>query len=648
VDTARPNQSGVIRFGVFEVDVRAGELRKQGVKVKLQEQPFQVLQVLLEKPGEIVTREELRKRIWPSDTFVDFDGGVNNAIKRLREALGDRADTPRFIETLPRRGYRFITTSNGSNDASPIASVRANAKNGLTISRQVLRFGLAGAVGISVLLIVSLGLVPANRWRLLSLTSRSPQIRSIAVLPLKNLSDDPSQEYFAYGVAEELITDLSKIRALRVVSHTSVLRYESTDKTLPQIARELGVDAIIEGAVQRSADRVRITTQLIYGPSDTNVWARTYDRDLRDVLGLQSAVAREIADEIRVNMTPSETVRLRKWRTVNPEALQAYWKGQYYLSSLKENAYTKNKEKPSQEEEFRQAVAYFEDAIRRDPDYAPAYLEYAEALAFFQDDVDPSPSHPRDKERTALMKALDLDDTLAKAHLALGNAFFYFDWNWAGAEKEYKRALELNPNSAEGHCHYAEFLNSMGRFEEGLKEQQVQLHLDPDLDCVVPSPLVPLELQIERERRFIETHRDPPGDNPWGRQEHYWDLGLLLWKAGRYKEASDVWHDWMARLGYTEVAQAISRGYEKEGYEGAIREWAKAGEAAAKHRNVARIMMVYMYGVLGENDQAFAWLEKAYAEHESSLQSLKTFMAWDPIRSDPRFNEMIRRVGLPE
>ena len=193
----------VVHFGVFELDLRAGELRKQGVKVKLQEQPFQVLQVLLEKPGEIVTREELRKRIRPSDTFVDFDGGVNNAIKRLREALGDRADTPRFVETLPRRGYRFIATSNGSYAAAPIASARTNGKNGSTISRQALRFGLAAAVG--VLLIVLLGLVPTNRWRRLSLTSRTPQIRSIAVLPLKNLSDDPSQKYFAYGMAEELI-----------------------------------------------------------------------------------------------------------------------------------------------------------------------------------------------------------------------------------------------------------------------------------------------------------------------------------------------------------------------------------------------------------------------------------------------------------
>jgi len=238
------------------------------------------------------------------------------------------------------------------------------------------------------------------------------------------------------------------------------------------------------------------------------------------------------------------------------------------------------------------------------------------------------------------MQALALDDTLAKAHLQLGDILFY-EWNWAQGEREYKRALELNPNSADAHCSYAEFLNSMGRLEEGLKEQEMQLQLDPDLDCDLYSPLTPLQAQIERERRFIETHhRVTP--------EHFWDLGLLLWKAGSYKEASGEWQDMMARLGYTDVARAIGRGYTKDGYRGALQEWARAGEAAAKQRYIPRILMVYVYGVLGDKDQAFAWLEKAYEEHDTSMPSLKVFVAWDPLRSDPRFAEMIRRVGLPQ
>jgi TolB-like protein/DNA-binding winged helix-turn-helix (wHTH) protein len=641
--TPSPSKLECIRFGVFELDVRSRELRKQGVKVRLQEQPFQVLQVLLEKPGDVITREELRQRIWSSDTFVDFEGGMYNAIKKLREALSDTADTPRFVETLPRRGYRFIGRVNGGGEATPTSQVSATppCESGSVVSQRGLRIGLGAGLGIGALLIAAMGIVPGNIFHRLSIRSRTPQIRSIAVLPLKNLSDDPSQKYFAYGMAEELIADLSQMRALRVVSHTSVLRYENSDKTVPQIAQELGVDAVIEGTVQRSADRVRITAQLIYGPNDAHVWARTYDRDLRDVLSLQSTVAKEITDEIRLDMAPADTFRLTKARTVNPEALDAYWKGRYYLASANRNAYGKDKDKAAQQEDIRQAAAYFEEAIRRDPNYAPAYMGYWDSLFFYQDDLAPSPfpATVLAKGRTALMKALALDDTLAKAHLALGNAV-YVDWDWSGAEKEYERALELDPNSAEAHCSYAGFLDSMGRFDEGLKEKEIQLQLDPDLDCPEISPLVPLESQIERERRFMATH--PVAF------ENYWNLGLMLWKAGRLKEANEVWQDWMISLGYTDLAHSMSRAYEKDGYPGAMREWAKAGEAVAKQRHVPRIMMVYMHGVLGENDRAFAWLEKAFAERESSMPSLRYFIAWDPLRSDPRFQEMVRRVGLPE
>jgi len=642
MDTSSPSESQVIRFGVFEVDLRAGELRKQGIKIKLQQQPFQVLQALLEKPGETISRDELRRRIWPSDTFVDFEGGVNNAIKRLREALGDKAETPRFIETLPRRGYRFIGILNGISGAGTSApgGGKRGGENGSNRDSRRLQIGVGRGLAMTALLITVLGLVSSVIWRRVFAKDSAPQIRSIAVIPLKTLSEDASQKYIAYGMAEELITDLSQLRALRVVSHTSVLRYENTDKTVPQIAKELGVDAVIEGAVQGSADRVRVTAQLIYAPKDTNLWARTYDRDLNDVLALQSTVAREIADEVRVNVTTSETLRLTKPKTVNPEALQAYWKGKYYLSFVEENLFTNDQDIADLERKHRQAVEYFEEAIRLDPNYAPAYLAYADSGDVFHD-IDPSPSAATvlAGQKEALMKALALDDTLSNAHLALANFLLYYDWNWAGAEKEYRRALELNPNSAEGHCHYADFLNSMERFDEGLKEQQVQLQLDPDLQCEVFSPLLPLESHIEREKKYIETHH--------AIGENYWDLGLLLWKAGRDKEAVDVWQEWMRQMGYIEVAEALGRSYAKEGYAGAMREWAKAGESVAKKRYVMRCMMVYVYGVLGDNDRAFAWLEKAFAEHEGSMPSLKYFCLWDPIRSDPRFAEMVRRVGIP-
>lgn len=639
---------GAVVDGDFQIDcwiVKPSRncISRDGNIIQLEPKIMSVLVCLAASSPETVTKEKLLQTVWP-DTFVG-DNVLTRSIGELRRAFGDDAREPQVIETIAKRGYRLVSPvlpvmdTKGPAEAGEISRAGHNSES--TLRGRGLRVEILIGVGAATLVfLVISGFVLRGWWRLRG-AARPPKIRSIAVIPLKNLSEDPSQKYIAYGMAEELITDLSQLRALRVVSHTSVLRYENTDKTVPEIARELGVDAVIEGAVQRSADRVRITAQLIYAPKDTNLWARTYDRDLNDVLALQSSVARDIAGEIRVSLTPTETVRLNNPRRVNAEALEAYWKGEYYLSSLRENSYASDKERSVQEKQFHQAASYFEEAIRQDPYYAPAYLGYWETLAFFQDDVDPSPSPVTAlaKGRAALMKALVLDDTLPTAHLALGNALFYYDWDWAGAEREYRRGLELNPNSAEGHCHYAEFLTSMGRFDEGLKEQQIQLQLNPDLPCEVFSPLISLESHIERARGYLETH--PATD------EHYWDLGLLLWKAGRFKEATDVWQEWMTRLGYADVAQAVGRGYARDGYSGALRAWAMAGEAAAKQRNVSCIMMVYVYGVLGDNDRAFAWLEKAYAQHESSLQSLKTFMAWDPIRSDPRFGEMMRRLGLP-
>jgi len=396
---------------------------------------------------------------------------------------------------------------------------------------------------------------------------------------------------------------------------------------------------VVEGAVQRSGDRVRVTAQLIYAPKDTTLWAKTSDRDLRDVLGLQSTVTREIADEIRVKMTPQQTARLAKPRVVNPEALDAYWKAQYHLSLL-EHAKFVNGQKKSAENEFRQTIANFEQAIQRDPNYAPAYLGYSDAIREFASGVDPH-TDLRTQAKTALMKALALDDALAKAHESLGNILFGDEWNWAGAEKEYKRALERNPNSAEAHFNYAYYLDSMGRLQEGMKEHELQLQLDPDIDDG-DSPLLPIELRIERMQKFVETHERSGPDA-------HWALGLLLARGGRYKEATNEWASLMARFGWTRTAQAIRRGYESAGYRGALRAWAQELEAIAKKRQYfPPNMLAYLYGVLGDKDRAFAWMERAYEIHEGSIAQMKACLDYEPLRSDPRFAEMLRRVGLPQ
>src|SRR5947207_9125920 len=290
---------GMVHFGEFELDAAAGQLYRKGAKPRLQEQPSQILQILLQRPGEVVSREELQQKIWPSDTFVDFDHGINNAIKRLREALGDAAETPHYIETLPRRGYRFIGK----------------------IERE------------------------------------TPKFRSLAVLPLENLSRDPQQEYFAEGLTEALITTLAKIGELRVVSRTTAMLYKDVHKPLREIARELEVDAIVEGTVLRAGQRVRITAQLIDAANETHLWAESYERHLRDVLHLQAEVAEAIAKQVRVKITPQERAHLAQTQPVNPEAFEAYLKGRYHW--LRRSG-----------EELPKAVQYFEQAIATDPTYA--------------------------------------------------------------------------------------------------------------------------------------------------------------------------------------------------------------------------------------------------------------------------------------
>jgi len=446
-----------IRFGVFVLYVRCGELRKQGVRIRLQDQPLLILQALLERPGEIVTREELRARIWPADTFVDFDHGLYSAMKRLRDALGDSADNPRFIETLSRRGYRFIAPVTGAHEVtqasvSPQVLVVPSATEARTetppprLARRMALVGLGVLVG-SAALVVALKVGGLQSWIWGNISARPP--RSLAVLPLANLSSDPAQEYFADEVTEELITQFSKLGDLKVISRTSVMQYKGSRKQLPQIANELGVDAVVEGAVQLSGQRVRITAQLVDGKSDKHLWAEDYDRDLSDVLLLQSEVARDIAAKIDLQLTPQQEKRLEKQaHPVIPEAYQSYLLGRYYWNKRTADG-------------LQKAGVYFEKAIQADPNYALAYSGLADYYAFLTLLGGPEVMRPPDamaKAKAAAVRSLQLDDSLAEAHASMGHVLHNYDWDWAGAEREFKRAIELNPNYSIVHHWYAHLL----------------------------------------------------------------------------------------------------------------------------------------------------------------------------------------------
>ena len=419
----------VLRFGTYEVDPDSGELRKAGIRIKVQQQPLKLLEILLKHPGEVVTREELRAHIWPHESYGDFDQAVTIAVAKLRGALGDSADNPRFIETIPRRCYRFIAEvavlqrDSGEPESAQETPATASSRDSATgVAEQAMFRRLPGPLSWKIIgfsaVVLAIFVVAIIRWRSHSPANASPTspIRSLAVLPLENLSGD-AQDYFADGMTDELITDLAQIGALRVISRTSVMPYKGARRPLPLVARELNVDAIVEGTVLRSGNQVRITAQLIQASADKHLWAQSYQGDLRNTLSLQKQVASAIADQIRIELTPHEQAVLKNAKTVDPEAYEDYLRGRFFF----------NKRNSSE-----RAQRYFQQAIEKDPNYAPPYTGLA--------DIYQLSDNPR-LARQSVQKALDLDNNLAEAHNSLAELLYRFDRNWAGAEREFKRAL---------------------------------------------------------------------------------------------------------------------------------------------------------------------------------------------------------------
>ncbi|HKS74407.1 MAG TPA: winged helix-turn-helix domain-containing protein, partial [Terriglobales bacterium] len=448
--------SSPVRFGSFELDLQSGELRKQGLKIRLADQPLQVLQLLLESRGEVVTRDELQRKLWSSDTFVDFEHSLNAAVKRLREALGDAAENPKFIETLPRHGYRFIAALEPAPANPPAITPAVPPKIAHPRWSQRLVFAALIVSGaISYILLHAL-------WQ--RFHPPAAPIRAIAVLPLLNLSEDTSQEYFSDGMTEALISELSRVRSLRVISRQSVMRYKGTTKSLPQIARELSVDAVVEGSATRDTDMVRISVQLIRVHPEEHLWARSYERQMHDVLSLQSEVARAIVVEIRAQLAPEEWEHLSQSRSVNPVAYDAYLRGRYKLGRW--------------DPHMREAIDDFEQSVALDPDYAPAYVGLADSyiLMTYMDSM--APTEALTKAQAAVTHALELDAASADAYRAMGSARARF-LQWSGAQSAYARALQLNPNSAQIHASYGWYLTWLGHFDEALREERHALERDP-------------------------------------------------------------------------------------------------------------------------------------------------------------------------
>jgi TolB-like protein/Tfp pilus assembly protein PilF len=565
-----------IRFHRFELDLTSGELRKDGQKIALPPKAFALLKALVERPGEVVTREELRVRLWASDTFVEFDDSLNHAVKKLRQALGDSAEDPQFIETLPRFGHRFIASR-----------VRA--------------------------------------------TESEPAIRSLAVLPMANLSADPQQDYFADGMTDALITDLSKIRAVKVISRTSVMQYKGVHKPLPQIARELGVDGVIEGAVQRSDGRVRITVQLIRAETDTHLWAESYERDFRDVLSLQGEVAWAVAREIRAALTPEESAQFARIRPVNPEALEAYLKGQFHWYRLSP-------------EHLDTALEYFELALQKDPAHALAYVGVANVWMMRGDAGSMSPGEAFPKAKEAVSKALQLDNSIAEAHITLANIVSIYDHDWSAAEREFRRGTELNPNSADGHLMYSDFLISMKRLEEWQTEIQRVLELDPFnsfFRCFYGWHLVYLQRYDEAIAQLHKALAIEPDFS-----SAHMGLWGAFYKKGMWQEALAEARKFFAVLGDREVEDALTRGYAEGGYAGAMHRGAEVLATRSQRTHVPGMRIARLYAHAGENDQVMKWLQLACEQRETTLIHLGVGWDWDTLRADSRFQDLLRRIGL--
>jgi TolB-like protein/DNA-binding winged helix-turn-helix (wHTH) protein/Tfp pilus assembly protein PilF len=621
----------MVRFGVYEVDLRAGELRKSGVKIKLQEQPFQILALLLGRPGEVVTREEIQKQLWPADTFVDFEHSLNAAVKRLREALGDSADNPRFVETLPRRGYRFIYPVEGR----PSTALGIKGQAGLD-GRRIGRRAWLAALGLLALVAVLVGLnVGGLRERLLGRAAPG-QITSIAVLPLANLSGDPEQDYFVDGMTETLITELSKIRALTVISRQSVMQFKGTDKPLPEIARELNVDAVVQGSALHIGERVRITVQLIEAASDRNLWAENYDRELRDILALHSDVARAIASEIRIMLTPEEEARLARTRPVNPEAYEAYLKGRYFWNKRTE-------------EGFKKAIGHFERAIASDPTYALAYSGVADSYILLGGaDYGALPPHEAiPKARSAALKALGIDSTIAEAHASMGGIKEQFEWDWNGSEREYKRALELNPSYATAHHWYAFLLMQVGQLEEALAEMKRAKELDP-LSLIINADLGwAFYLARQYDDAISQLRSTLELDSKFVRARFL--LGRVYTAEGMYEKAIPEFQKAVDLSGNSPVYVAgLGYGYAAAGKKSKAIELLNELAERAKQEYVAPYDVALVYVGLDQVDQAFIWLEKAYEVHSDFKDELKLVPILDPLRDDPRFQDLLRRMNFPE
>jgi TolB-like protein len=604
------------------MDPRSGELRGEGRVVTLQDQPLRLLTVLLERAGELVTRDELRQRLWAADTYVDFEHGLNAAVKRLRDALGDSAESPRYIETVPKRGYRLVAVL---PERRPPRARRSAA---------------VALLGCVVTASVAAGSYLLTRDRS---ASASPP-RSIAVLPLKNLTGDSAQEYLAQGMTDALNTTLSQIGTLKVVSSTSTGGYRDRSLATTRIARELGVEALVEGALHRSGDRVRVSVALIDARSDRRVWAASYDRHLRDVLSLYTEIARAITSELSTALTPHDRARLTAARAVAPEAYEHYLRATHLT-----NRWTRGG--------CLEAEPHLLKAIELDPQFAPSQALLAWCYVFPARTGRPLATlMPRGRALAA--RALQLDDESAAAHIAQAYVQWRFDFDWRRAEEHFRRALVLDPNSADAHLMYGEFLYMSGRGDEGIPLVERSLRLDP----FASDRNVAYGFALKSVRRYDEAvaqYRATLELEPAHHMARYL-LAETEMHAGRYDNAVREYLDWVEKVFLDargrEMRAELRAAYERAGWPGFARRELQLAQECQRAKgwgsfdamwSCSSFHLARRHGRLGDDRAALSALAQALAEGHHLLPTIGVDPAFDALREDPAFVEIARAVGLP-
>ena len=655
---ASPTQSSApkMRFGAFELNQSSGTIRKGGIPVKLQPQPFRVLLLLVGSAGRVVSRDEIQRCLWGDSTFVDFERGINFSINQIRSALCDSAEKPRYVETLPRVGYRFIASVTVDSPSEPIeiprhqlgqvydwkrdqqATVQASPPQKKAHSETetfpqklqpwnfaVSRRNLFVLIG-SGLLVLAGFVVLRSRYK--TVPEVGHDIRSLAVLPLENLSGDASQDYFADGMTDQLITNLGQIHSLRVISRTSAMQYRGVHKSLPQVARELRVDAIIEGTVLLSGGKVRITAQLIQGREDRHLWAQSFEGDLQDVLVLQEKVSRAIASQVQMALLPGEHIRAGINRPLNMEAYESYLKGEYYLNRFSG-------------ESIKQALEYFQQAVEKDPGYAPAYAKMSGCYRMLANMNMLPKSEANEKARALVAKALELDPNFGAAHAGKGWGLLLYDLNFASAGDEFERAVELSPNSAEAHEGLGDYYAAVGRLEEAVHEVERARELDP-LASIVNHDLCQTLTFARRWDEALAQCKANLELNP-NSARTLWVIGDIYTAKGMEAEARSNLLRSLKTVGASpKMIAAAEAGASRGGLKGCWQALIPFALEAVEKGEMDAFSLAVVYTRAGNADKAISWLHGALKARSFGISFLRVDPAFDSLRSDPRFLSLLK------